>query len=649
MTKRVLIFFAALCCGALFAAEADVRQLRAYLDKELFEAAEIFCNDKFQQTDFPEADKILLATELVRSYSQQLPLLEPARQAGMNRRLESFETTWLTTPNTTAPPELALAKITLRLQLAMAYQSLGDYQRCEADIASETNRRVAYQQARITLQDALKRLKVCRDELQMLRQRVEYQELLALEYTITMQQGIAQKSSALTLQKEEERNFELRQAAEMLSELAAKNSAEPIIVQCKVEKAACHRLCGELDRCAEILEQLRTATLTPECRLRTEAEWIRYNIAIGNVAEMRRLYSADRADSKIHPDFDLARLELFLVNDPARNIYPEPSKVMTLEQSINRLQFGLYWVKRARMLVLVSGSTELNSAEALAMRAEKHEQDRQFVESAEQYEQAAAKADANRQAENMFLYNHHAALAWTKALEQLPQETPKIEYQKRLVAVLTKLVAQNPQHPNALQFHLSAINAQGLIVLSQPEAFDDYLALVEEHAEHWHDSPQLQHFRRLSVILLERQGRIDEVGKMLPLLDGEQLETLTPEIQRLRVRQLDADGKTQEAVDILKTLLKQKREPATVQLFAEILARQSDAASLKVALEYWTLLEQSVERNSETWWAAREGIIDVLFKQNRREDAKKSFDFLRISYPDLGGAERKIRLTKRFE
>jgi len=149
--------------------------------------------------------------------------------------------------------------------------------------------------------------------------------------------------------------------------------------------------------------------------------------------------------------------------------------------------------------------------------------------------------------------------------------------------------------------------------------------------------------------LLDRQGRMDEASALLPLLDGEELKTLSPEIQRLRVRQLDSEGKTQEAVNLLITLLKQKREPVTLQLLAEILARQTDAKSLEFALTYWTELAHNTERDSELWWSAREGIFDVLFKSNRREEAQKEFETLRILYPDLGGTERKLRLIKRFE
>ena len=655
--KRILLFLLALLSSTLFAAEDDEQQVRSLAERGQFSAVEALCREKFEQPDFTGINKIRLVAELVRSRSMQLLVAEPAERTRIVQQLKTLETEWLTLPADSAAPDLALAQITLRQQLAMAHWSLGDYQRLEAETASETNKQIAYRQARSTLQDSIERLKKCRQELQAFRQRIGInadsslqQNMQALEYSIAMQQGIALKSSALTLQTKAERNFELRQAAETLSELASKHSTEPVFVQCKIEKAACHRLCGELDQCAEILSPLLNtlASLTPECRLQAEAEWIRYQIAEGNVAAMRRHYAADRADARFYPDFDLARLELFMANDPAKNIRPEVSSAMRLQQAMAR-QLGSYWGRRAAMTVslLSSGNTELISADILKTLADNAYRDNKFAESAGYYEQAAAKADANRQADNMFLYNRLAAAAWAKALEQAPEES-KAEYRNRLIPLLRKLAVQNPNHPEALNGHLSAIDLQVQIVLSQPETLDDYLMLVREHTEHWSDSPQLQRLRRLSVILLERQGRIDEASAILPFLDLEQLEKLPPGIQRLRVRQLDSEGKTQEAVDILKVLLKQKREPATLQLFAEILARQSDEASLNDALNFWTELEQGVPKNGEMWWSAREGIMDVFCKLSRYDDARKSFDMLRVLYPDLGGADRKERLTKRF-
>jgi len=654
--KRVIILLFVLFCGTLFASEDDLRQVRSLAERGQFGAVEAFCQERFTQSDLDETDKLLLAIELVRSRSMQLLTVEPAQRTRMVNRLESLESTWLTTSADSAVPDLALAKMTLRLQFAMAYRSFGDYLRLEADAVPESSKQAAYQQARIPLQDALERLKKCQQELQSLRQRLGNnadsslkQRLLALEHSITMQQGIAQKSLALAFPVEAERNFELRRAADTLSELASLNSTEPVMIQCKIEKAACHRLCGELDRCAEILTQLRDAPLTPECRLQTEAEWIRYQIAAGDkIAEMRRQYAADRVDVKLHPDFDLARLELFLVNNPARNIRPEIAAATKLQGTIRQL--GPYWERRVGMTVGTqsSGATEWNSAEMLATLAENHYRESQFAESAELYEQAAVKADANRQTENIFQYHRLAVRSWGKALEQSKEES-KTEYQNRLISLLRKLSVQNPHHPEAWELHLAAIDFQGQLVAAQPELLDDYLTLIKEHAALWQESPKLQLLHRRSVVLLERQGRIDEAAALLPLLDPAQLKTLTPAIQRLRVRQLDSEGNTQEAVDMLTMLLQQGREPATLQLFAEILTRQSDEKSLRYALEFWTELERSVPKNSEPWWTVREGIIDVLCKSNRPNDAKKSFEMLRILYPELGGAERKARLIKRFE
>jgi tetratricopeptide (TPR) repeat protein len=478
------------------------------------------------------------------------------------------------------------------------------------------------------------------------------QRLSALGDSLTMQQGITQKSLAQTLSTEAERNFELHQAAETLSVLAAIPGTEPVIVQCKVEKAACHRLAGELEQCKAILDQLRSAALpTPECRLRTEAEWIRYHIASGtDIAEMRRLYAADHADAKLHPDFDLARLELFLVNDPQKNIRPEITAAMKLEQTLRQL--STYWGRRAgkTMSAMTAGNTDLASAEMLATLADKLYQEQQYAEAAAMYEQAAERADTTRQAENMYRYNRSAVAAWSTAIEHLPSGASATEYEDRLIPLLKALARQNPNHPEALGLHVTAIQLLERHIEKQPEVLDECKALIEEHEKVWAESPVLPTLRRLLIVHLERQGRTGEAVALLPLLNGEQeqLDALPTEIKRLRVRQLDAEGKTQEAVDLLTAMLKQKREFATLQLLAEILSQSSDVKNLNDALNYWGELAQGTAKESEQWWSAREGIIDVLIKLNRQEEAKKSFDLLRITNPKLGGAERRERLMKRF-
>ena len=654
----IMFLLCALSGGTLFAIEDELRQVRNLSERGQFGVVEALCQETFARSDVTDIDKIRLATELVRARSMQLLTVESAQRSPIIRRLEFLESTWLAGSADMLAVEHVFARITLRLQLAMAYQSLGDDQRLEGDVASVTNQPAAYQRARVTLHDAIERFKLCRRELQALRQRIGInadslwrERLLLLEYSIAMQQGITQKSLALTFSAEGGRNFELRQAAETLSELAAINSTDSVIVQCKVEKAACHRLAGELEQCKTILDTLRDITLTtPECRLRVEAEWIRYQIATkANITEIRRQYAADRPDSRLHPDFDLARLELLLFNDPDTNIRPEITTAMRIEQTMRQL--GSYWGRRTgiTMSIMSAGNTDLASAEMLATLAETRYRENQFVESAQYYERAAARADANRQAEEMYRYNRSAVAMWDTAIKRLLPGESATEYENRLIPLLLKLVRQNPNHPESQELHYEAIKLLTQRIAEQPEVLDECAALIKEYAELWAESPVLPVLRRWLIIYLERQGRTDEAAALLPFLDLEQVGALPPEIQRLRVRQLDAEGNTPEAVKILTALLEQRREPTTLQLLAEILTRQTDIQRLNEALNYWGDVERSTAKDSEPWWAAREGIIEVLMKLNRQDEAKLSFDRLRILYPRLGGTARSERLLKLFE
>ena len=176
----------------LFAIEDELRQIRTLADRGQFGPVEELFRETIERSDITDIDKIRLATELVRSRSMQLLTVESAQRVPIVRRLETLESTYLTGSTDTLSVEHALARITLRLQLAMAYQSFGDYQRLEADVASTTHQPVAYQRARSILHDAIERFKLCQREFQALRQRMGMNAPLALEYAITMQLGIAQ-------------------------------------------------------------------------------------------------------------------------------------------------------------------------------------------------------------------------------------------------------------------------------------------------------------------------------------------------------------------------------------------------------------------------------------------------------------------------
>jgi len=114
--KRIILFLLALLGIPLFATEEEFQQVRTLLARGQFSAVEAFCREKFEQPDFTGIDRIRLATELVRSRSMQLLVITPAERTRLVNQLKTLETENLTVPDDTAAPDLALAKITLRLQ-----------------------------------------------------------------------------------------------------------------------------------------------------------------------------------------------------------------------------------------------------------------------------------------------------------------------------------------------------------------------------------------------------------------------------------------------------------------------------------------------------------------------------------------------------
>ncbi|MDR3198377.1 MAG: tetratricopeptide repeat protein [Planctomycetaceae bacterium] len=160
------------------------------------------------------------------------------------------------------------------------------------------------------------------------------------------------------------------------------------------------------------------------------------------------------------------------------------------------------------------------------------------------------------------------------------------------------------------------------------------------------------------VTVLNNQGRKEEGMAILQEPDIRELEnpkseTLSAAEKRaflpVRIQLLADTGKVQEAVDLLKKQLKQYPDdlPSLI-LLAEILTQQNDSATLAKSLEIWTRIANQSAKNTENWWLARERIIEVYLKLNKKTEAKKEFEILRLLYPELGGAAGKIRLETQF-
>lgn len=157
--------------------------------------------------------------------------------------------------------------------------------------------------------------------------------------------------------------------------------------------------------------------------------------------------------------------------------------------------------------------------------------------------------------------------------------------------------------------------------------------------------------RTLLIFALAGQGREAET---LPIvMEIEQAaRRLSPVEQaglaRIKAQALARVGRLQEAMEHYAALLKARPDdPAVLRPFAVLLSERREPEALVLAVTMWERLESVSPRNSELWWAAKEGMIDVLIRQGEIDEAGKRIELLRKLYPKLGGEERRQRLLER--
>lgn len=208
-------------------------------------------------------------------------------------------------------------------------------------------------------------------------------------------------------------------------------------------------------------------------------------------------------------------------------------------------------------------------------------------------------------------------------------------------------------------FSASEALLQAAIQATDLKAKDDLLRQTEQllrlaftKGENWNASDKAS-FHALLITTLNESNQKREAAELLQSFNADLRELLTPreqtQFKQVQARLLSDIGNTQGAVDLLAELLKQDpNDLSHWKLLAEILSKQPDSESLTKALRIWTRIEQHSKKGSEFWWSAREGIIDVLIKQGKTTEARKSYDLLQLLYPDFGNDERKRKLQRKL-
>lgn len=112
----------------------------------------------------------------------------------------------------------------------------------------------------------------------------------------------------------------------------------------------------------------------------------------------------------------------------------------------------------------------------------------------------------------------------------------------------------------------------------------------------------------------------------------------------VRARALRLAGKTQEALTLFAQIRRQnpKNLDATLGI-AEILTAQNEPKALEQAVRYWSDAADLVPAGSPAWWDAKERVVEIYVRTDRREQARKMLQTLWLTRSDKSDANRRAR------
>ena len=112
----------------------------------------------------------------------------------------------------------------------------------------------------------------------------------------------------------------------------------------------------------------------------------------------------------------------------------------------------------------------------------------------------------------------------------------------------------------------------------------------------------------------------------------------------VRARALRLAGKTQESLTLFAQIRRQnpKNLDATLGI-AEILTAQNEPKALEQAVRYWSDAADLVPAGSPAWWDAKERVVEIYVRTDRRDQARKMLRTLWLTRSDASDPNRRAR------
>ncbi|MBQ9799892.1 MAG: hypothetical protein IJO40_08130 [Thermoguttaceae bacterium] len=112
----------------------------------------------------------------------------------------------------------------------------------------------------------------------------------------------------------------------------------------------------------------------------------------------------------------------------------------------------------------------------------------------------------------------------------------------------------------------------------------------------------------------------------------------------VRARALRLVGKTQESLALFAQIRRQNPKNLAATLgIAEILTAQSEPKALEQAIRYWSDAADLVPAGSPAWWDAKERVVEIYVRTDRRDQARKMLRTLWLTRSDASDPNRRAR------
>ncbi|NQT40655.1 MAG: hypothetical protein HQ581_24390 [Planctomycetes bacterium] len=475
---------------------ADQRFLAGLRQRGLFALAESYCADRLKDPALPPPRRAELTVEWSRCLAEQAVDLPRGRREPLwNRAAAVVDEFAEQYPDN---PRLVL----VRFQGALSRLAWGELARQEAELLAgngplieESLRelRAAAAQLRRLIDDVDVELRrrgtvgpsaielatpgrLTNDQLISLQRNIEFQLARALR-------NLGQCHPADSTS----RTDSLNRAVQLLDSLTRLTVADGLVWQSRIDRIVCYRLLGDRDTAWKKLSALDQENLPAGIALRARAEWIHLALEDGRADKALEAVAAGRQrEATVSPELDYAHLETYLFQWQTTSRAKQTTEAERWKEVARKTveliekTHGPYWTRRAEMKLasVVRGSGGADLAMLIRVADDAYLSQR-FDDALADYD--LARAEAQRQGDLQQVFDLASRAAEIQRQRNLHPEA--LRRYRELACAMS-------DHAGAHQAHLRAIDHAGqLIRAGQPDALEQYVALLEEHLKNWPDRP----------------------------------------------------------------------------------------------------------------------------------------------------------------